>query len=196
MSDTSVQPGAPDKGRKDLPPFPRTAGGVVLWVFIAAAMLGTISFSICRSGQRFKGDSRRWAEQEARTTIAKLHLAEEAYRSRHGVYLATTTRGEGDLYPAPGPEPRRRFFQPMLDDHVGWSVLTPAMPEKRLFCGYVVVAGPAGSLANAGPRGKKLFDNRPPPKPWYYIRAQCIQRRDKILIFESTSKSDRIFLLK
>jgi len=193
MTDTSTKPKVPSKDSKDLPPYPRTAGGVVVWIVIAAAMLGAISLSIYRSGQLFKGDAHRWAEKEARTTIAKLRLAEEAYRSKHGVYLATTSRDENDLYPARGPEPHRRFFQPMLDDRVGWTVLTGAMPEKRLFCGYVIVTGPAGSLAKAGPRGKALFGNRPPSKPWYYIRARCIQRRDKILIFESTSESDRIF---
>jgi len=193
MSDTSPQRKAPEHGNKDIPPYPRTVGGLILWVVIAAAMLGTISFSIYRSGQRFKMDSRRWATQEARTTIVRLHAAEEAYRSRHGVYLATTTRGEDDLYPAPGPEPRRRPFQPLVDELPAWSILMPAMPLKRHYCGYVIVTGPAGSLANAGPRGKKLFAKGAPSKPWYYIRARCIQRRDKILIFESTSESDRIF---
>ncbi len=193
MSDTSPQRSKPDPDPKVIAPYPRTVGGLILWVGIAAAMLGTISFSIHRSGQRFKKESRQWAEQEARATIAKLHLAEAADRSQHGVYLATTSRGEDDLYPARGPEPRRRRFQPLVDELPAWTVLMPAMPLKRLFCGYVIVTGPAGSLANAGPRGKVLFANGPPSKPWYYIRARCIQNRDKILIFESTSESDRIF---
>lgn len=192
MSGTTTQRSDPDKRKTPLPPYPRTIGGLVFWIGIAAAMLGTISFSIHRSGQRFKRESLRWAEQEARATIAKLHVAEAAYRGKHGVYLATTSRGEDDLYPAPGPEPRRRLFQPLVDGRQAWTLLMSAMPRKRLFCGYVIVAGPAGNLANAGPRGKALFANRPPSQPWYYIRARCIHRRDKILNFESTSESDRI----
>jgi hypothetical protein len=162
------------------------------WIGIAATLLGSVCLLVYRNGKHYQAEARRWAEQEARASIAKLRTAEEAYRAEHGAYLATTTRGEDDFYPAPGPEPRRRLFQPRKDRRPPWALLSPAMPHKRLLCGYVVVAGPAGSLAEAGPRGRALFDHRPPSGPWYYIRARCIQGAGKVLTFESTSASTRI----
>jgi len=161
-------------------------------VGLAVLLLSLVNLDVYRKGKRFKIKSRQWAQQEARTTIAKLRVQQEAYRAEHGVYLGTTTEGEDDLYPAPGSEPQRRRFQPRIDHRAAWAILAPAMPKTQMWCGYVIVAGPAGSLAPAGPRGKSLFANRAPSVPWYYIRAQCIQGEGKVLVYETTSASDQL----
>jgi len=194
MSDTNDQRDGSERSETSPPPYPRTVGGVVVWIGVAVALLGYVGFSVYRKAKRFEGVARRGAEREARVTIARLRAAQTTYRSEHGVYLATTSRGENDFYPAPAPEPKRRRFQPRIDRRPGWAVLAPAMPRERLYCGYVIVAGPAGSLARAGPHGRGLFANRPPSTPWYYIRARCIQGAGRVLVFESTSASERIVL--
>ncbi len=195
MSESNNAQDTPEKKGAATPAYPRSWVGWVVWIGFATALMLYVSlWSVYRSAKRFKIESRKTAVTEARTTIAKLHKAQEAYRAKHGVYLATTLKGEGDFYPAPDPEPRRRRFLPRTDGRTAWAQLRSAMPKVRMYCGYVIVAGPAGSLAKAGPRGKALFDNRPPKAPWFYVRAECIQGEGKILHFESSSASKKILL--
>ena len=193
----SAPPTEQDEPRRsgDSPkPYPRTVGGFFVWIGVAVLFSGLVALDVYRKARRFKGKSHQWAVTEARATIPKLRARQETYRAKHGTYLSTTSKGEDDFYPAPGPEPQRRPFQPSIDERPAWAKLSPAMPKKVMWCGYVIVAGPAGSLAKAGPRGKALFANRPPPDPWYYIRARCIQGAGKVLLFESTSTSKQIVL--
>lgn len=192
-SDTQRTDATPKKAPK---PYPRTVWGLLLWFGIALALIGYVSYRVYEASQRFKKASGPTTKREAHTTLGKLRAAEAAYRADHGVYLATTSHGEKDFYPAPGPEPQRRKFQPHKDGRPGWTRLAAAMPRGLMYCGYVVVAGPAGSLAKAGPRGRALLGNRPPATPWYYILTECIQGEGKVLRFATTSTSDKITLQK
>jgi hypothetical protein len=189
MSDTPTEQDKPRRSGAPSKPYPRTVGGFLVWIGVAVLFSGLVALDVYRKARRFKGKSHQWAVAEARATIPQLRARQETYRAKHGVYLSTITRGEDDFYPARGSEPQRRRFQPLIDQRPAWALLTSAMPKTQLWCGYVIVAGPGGSLAKAGPRGKTLFGNRPPPNPWYYIRARCIQGEGKVLKFESTSTS-------
>ena len=132
---------------------------------------------------------------EVYAMIAAMKQAEEAYKAETGQYVSTGS-SENDFYPrlATSGEPKKKLFQPST---AGWRALNVSPPAKYLYCGYVAIAGPAGSLANAGPAGKALFGNQVPQTAWYYIRATCDLDGNPAVnsIFETTFDRERIHKL-
>lgn len=109
---------------------------------------------------------------EVYSMIAAIKQAEESYKAETSAYL-TVSASEDDFYPtlrSAGAEPARKPFDPQSKPL--WKALGITSYSKHLYCGYAVVAGPAGSLPG-GSRGATLFGGVAPQVVWFYIRAAC-----------------------
>lgn len=141
-------------------------------LLIVVAVIGILSAVGVVAYQRYVNRSR---QSEVFAMIASIRSAQEAYRAEASRYLSTGS-SETDYYPvlgSSGREPVRKQWNPTDHGKAAWESLAVSAPSKGLYCGYVVVAGSAGSLAGAGARGITLFNNTVPSRPWYYIRAEC-----------------------
>jgi len=128
------------------------------------------------AGVSYKRYTNKGRTTEVMALIAEIKTKEEAYRAENGAYLSTTNVGEDDFFPAliPGSEPKPKLLG---TPPAGWTAVGIAPQRSQLYCGYVVVAGPANSFtgptASAGTEGQALFGGTAPTVPWFYIRATC-----------------------
>ena len=129
------------------------------------------------AGVSYKRYTNKGRTTEVMAMIAEIKTKEEAYRAENGAYLATTATNENDFFPAlvAGSEPKPKAI---AGAPASWAALGLAPQRSQLYCGYVVLAGPAGSFTGpsgsvAGSEGQALFLGTAPTVPWYYIRATC-----------------------
>ncbi len=150
----------------------RTRAFTLVELMIVVAIIGVLAVVAGTAYRRYM-DAGRVAEVNA--MIGEFRMKEEAYKAEAGQYLATTTTGETDFYPAllASGEPKLKFWQP-LPAGSNWSALGISATRQQLYCGYVVVAGPGGSWPSiAGTRGEALWNNTAPTTPFWYINASC-----------------------
>ncbi len=151
----------------------RDRGFTIIELLIVVAIVGILATIAIFAYRRYVAQARK---SEVFSMIAAIKSSEEGYKAESSQYLSTTTTGETDFYPvlgSGGSEPTPKTWNPSGDGRALWVTLGVSAPKSALYCGYVVVAGDAGSLAGAGARGRTLFQNVAPQRPWYYIRAEC-----------------------
>ncbi|MFH2006435.1 MAG: prepilin-type N-terminal cleavage/methylation domain-containing protein [bacterium] len=142
-------------------------------LLIVVVIVGILAAVAVVAYQKYVAQARK---SEVFSMIASIKSSEEAYKAESSQYLSTTTSGETDYYPAlgsGGSEPSLKQFNPTSDGKTLWTALSVSAPQSSLYCGYVVVAGNADDLSGAGARGRTLFNNVAPSRPWYYVRAEC-----------------------
>lgn len=150
----------------------RQSGFTVIELLIVVAIVGILATVGVFAYKRYVAKARK---SEVFSMIASIKSAEESYKAESSQYLSTGTQ-EKDFYPvlgSNGSEPNPKPWNPKAAGKTGWLALGVSAPASALYCGYVVIAGSANSLAGAGSRGVTLFQNKAPTRPWYYIRAAC-----------------------
>jgi type IV pilus assembly protein PilA len=155
--------------KKDL----KNRGFTIVELLIVVAIIGILATIAIFAYRGYVAKARK---SEVFSMIAAIKSSEEAYKAESSQYLSTTTSGETDYYPvlgSGGAEPALKSWNPNGDGRTLWTALAVSAPASAIYCGYVVVAGDANSFTGAGVRGRTLFNNVPPQRPWYYIRAEC-----------------------
>ncbi len=142
-------------------------------LLIVVAIIGILATIAVYAYRRYVAKARK---TEVFSMIAAIKSSEEAYKAESSQYLSTTTSGETDFYPvlgSGGSEPALKSWNPNGDGKTLWTALGVSPPKSAVYCGFVVVAGDANDFGSAGSRGRTLFQNTAPQRPWYYIRATC-----------------------
>ncbi len=147
-------------------------GFTLVELLLVLAVLGILAAVGWVAWRRY---ARKAKTSEVYAMIAAIKQAEESYKAETGSYLSTGAT-ENDFYPvlgSKGTEPTLKPFDVNNAPDSRWKDLNVSAPSKNLYCGYVVIAGPAGAWGSAGARGQTLFGGKLPTTPWYYIRATC-----------------------
>ncbi|MBI5487764.1 MAG: hypothetical protein HY905_10565 [Deltaproteobacteria bacterium] len=156
----------------------RNAGRAREHLLFANALVGLLiaaaAWSGCRGSARRAADGHGEADagppSEVVALLRDLAAKEDAYRAEFATYLSTGT--EGTYWPSEIPR-------------TGIEVDDSSVPQKlkelgfrplaKVWCGYVVVAGPAGSAEGMGPIGRRVFRDAIPEDDWYYVVGRCDQ---------------------
>ncbi len=139
-------------------------GFTLLEIIIAVALVGVLAAVAVTS---FSSQTRKARGGEANAMFAALRIAQEQYRLENGTYLSTGA-DEGDTFPA-APVATAQSLLPLATT---WTTLRVRVPETRAYCGYVTIAG----LAGTAPTGAKALEfglTAAPATDWYYILAHC-----------------------
>jgi len=154
-------------------------------LMVVVVIIGVLSV-VAGSAYKRYSDSGRAAEVMA--MIGEFRAKEEAYRAEFNGYCntqttCTTTATETTYYPVLGacpagsvePCPKLLTAPP-----AAWASLGVNPMRRQLYCGYVVVAGAAGT-APAGTDGQGLLGTANLTVPWYYIHASCDNKNTNAL---------------
>lgn len=174
----------------------KNRGFTLVELLIVVAIIGILATIAIYAYRRYVAQARK---TEVFSMIAAIKSSEEAYKAESSQYLSTTSSGETDYYPvlgSGGSEPALKSWNPGGDGKTLWTALAVSAPKSALYCGYVVVAGDANSFNGAGTRGRTLFQNVAPQRPWYYIRAECDFDGDNSTNsqFETTFNNEIVFI--
>ena len=174
----------------------KNRGFTIVELLIVVAIVGILATIAIFAYRRYVAQARK---SEVFSMIAAIKSSEEAYKAESSQYLSTTTIGETDYYPvlgSGGAEPTPKTWNPNGDGRTLWTALGVSPPKSALYCGYVVVAGDANSFVGAGSRGRTLFQNVAPQRPWFYIRAECNFDGDNSenSQFETTFNNEIVFV--
>ncbi len=191
LPDTAERSTDPPTPARVYDPAAPTWGKRLGWIAFALFLLAANFLWVWTCSSQASERLQRKMKAEAFQMIAAIREAEEAHRKEASSYLSSS-EDENDFYPPPVNEPTAQGFTPKRDKQQLWTRLEVKPPSEKLYCGYVVISGPAGSLMAAGPRGRALLGNPAPSKPWYYIRAHCSFGGGRRLLFETTSLSGKI----
>ncbi|MDA3864925.1 MAG: prepilin-type N-terminal cleavage/methylation domain-containing protein [Deltaproteobacteria bacterium] len=108
---------------------------------------------------------------EVAPMFAEIKKSQYAYKAEYGQFLSTGS-SESDLYPVllGSGEPKKKDWNPSTSSN--WYKLGVSPQTNQVYCGYVTMAGSAGT-APSGTWGSELFSAGTPQKPWFYLVAQC-----------------------
>jgi prepilin-type N-terminal cleavage/methylation domain-containing protein len=147
----------------------RRSGFTLVELMIVVAIFSVL-MAVAGTAYRKYMDSGRTAEVYA--MMGELRSKEEAYRAENSTYIGDTV-DENNLFPAllAAGEPAAKVWTTSTPAY--WTTLGINPSKAQLYCGYVVIAGPAGGWNNAGTNGKNIFNNVAPTIPWWYVNAAC-----------------------
>jgi prepilin-type N-terminal cleavage/methylation domain-containing protein len=156
----------------------RTKGFSLVELMVVVVIIGVLAV-VAGSAYRRYSDAGRTAE--VMSMIGEFRAKEEAYRAEFNGYCntqtnCTTTALETVFYPALGtcaagsvePCPKVLTTPP-----AAWTTMGINPQRKQLYCGYVVVAGAAGTAVSVAGDGQNLLGMATLTVPWYYIHASC-----------------------
>lgn len=140
-------------------------GFTLVELLIVVAIIGVLAVVAGTAFRRY-GDSAR--ATEAAAMLAEFRMKEEAYKAENSVYLSTGA-DETALYPAlaSSGEPRAKT----VTRPATWVTLGIQPTRSQLYCGYVVVAGAAGTAVPG--LGTPILGNTAPTVPWWYAVGVC-----------------------
>jgi len=148
----------------------RRTGFTLVELMIVVAIISVLAV-VAGSAYRRYMDAGRSAEVFA--MMGEFRNKEEAYRAEFSSYLSTgADETSASVYPqllGKGQEPRAKTVAALP---LPWQQLGINPGRSMLYCGYVAMAGAAGT-APAGTRGATIFNNATPTTPWWYLVATC-----------------------
>ncbi len=140
-------------------------GFTLIEVMITVVIIGILA---AIAVPQFMKQTRKARGAEVNAVFAELRQREEEYHLANGSYLSTGT-GETDIYPAtPG-----RTAQLASSPPASWTTLKVRLANENLYCGYVVIAGAAGSGTGLGAKAGEFGLTNAPTTDWYYLLAHC-----------------------
>jgi prepilin-type N-terminal cleavage/methylation domain-containing protein len=153
-----------------------TKGFTLVELMIVVAIIGLLAAIALPAYHKYSNKARA---SEVYSMFGELRTKEEAYRAEYSIYCNTsaacpTAATEAVVYPAlagtgePTPKQISAAAWP-----AAWTALGVTPGRNQLYCGYVAIAGSAGSLTNAGPLGTTLFSSVAPQTTWWYAESKC-----------------------
>jgi prepilin-type N-terminal cleavage/methylation domain-containing protein len=157
----------------------RQQGFTLVEMIIVVVIIGVLAAIAIPAFRKYM-DSGRTAE--AMAMLGEIRNREEAYRAEFGSYLSTATN-ETTVFPTIGScnvagqvEPCAKSASPNASPPaappLAWSQLGINPQKNQLYCGYVALAGPAGTPAS-GVIGLQQLGSSAVPSPWWYGIAIC-----------------------
>lgn len=143
----------------------RQAGFTLIEILIAVAIIGVLAGLAVMT---FSKQTRKARGAEVQAIFAELRNREEQYHLENGVYFSTGAN-EDAIHPDP-PGPQSQLFAPLP---AAWEPLRVKAPMSRVYCGYVVLAGPGGDGTNLGAKAIEFGLAAAPATDWYYLLAHC-----------------------
>lgn len=140
-------------------------GFTLIELMVTVAVIGVLA---AIAYQNFSGVARKTRGSEVNAVFAELRQRQEEYHLANGVYLSTGST-ENDLFPATP----SRTAQNVGTLPASWISLKVRLANAKLHCGYVVMAGAAGSGAGIGAKATEFGMPATPTTDWYYLLARC-----------------------
>ena len=146
-------------------PGVRQRGFTLIELMIAVAIIGILA---AIAVPQFMKTTRKAKGAEVNAVFAELRQRQEEYHLANGVYFSTGT-AETDTFPAtPG-----RTAQLVTAPPASWTTLKVRLSNEKLYCGYVVIAGAAGTATGLGTKAGEFGLVNAPATDWYYLLAHC-----------------------
>jgi prepilin-type N-terminal cleavage/methylation domain-containing protein len=143
----------------------REGGFTLIELMIVVALIAALAAialpSFAGQSRKSKGDS------EVGAVFAELRVRQEQYLTENAKYLSTGT-AETDTFPATA----SASLQTLGTYPATWTTLKVRLPESKLRCGYVVMAG-NGATGTVGTLASGSFGFTKPANNWYYVLAHC-----------------------
>lgn len=142
------------------------AGFTLIEVLVTVAIIGVLAAIAIPAFTRTQRKSR---SSEVHAVFAEMRQRQEEYHLANGTYFSTGT-GETDIFPA---APTVRAQSAITGRPTSWDTLKLRLPNSSLYCGYVAIAGTAGSATGLGTKAGEFGLSAAPSTDWYYLLAQC-----------------------
>lgn len=146
-------------------PAPRQRGFTLLEIMIVVAIVGVLAGL---AYMKFGRQVRKARGAEVQAIFAELRNRQEQYHLENGVYFSTGADEDAIFPAAPGLSPQALTPLP-----ASWVSLRFKAPMSRVYCGYVVIAGPGGNGGNIGAKAIEFGMLAAPATDWYYLLAHC-----------------------
>jgi prepilin-type N-terminal cleavage/methylation domain-containing protein len=141
------------------------AGFTLVELMITVAIIAVL---VAVAIPQFTRTSRKSRASEVQAVFAELHQRQSEYHFANGTYFSTGT-GETDIFPA-APVAASQSIAVLP---ASWETLKVRPTYQKLYCGYVAIAGAAGSATGLGTKAGQFGLINAPNTDWYYLLARC-----------------------
>ncbi|MBK9032494.1 MAG: prepilin-type N-terminal cleavage/methylation domain-containing protein [Myxococcales bacterium] len=140
-------------------------GFTLVELMVAVAIVGILAAIAI---PQFSRTTRKARSSEVNAVFAEMRQRQEEYHLANGTYFSTGT-GETDTYPTTPTKTAQLASSPPAS----WTTLKLRLTNDKLYCGYVAIAGTAGSAVGLGTKAGEFGLTAGPATDWYYLLAHC-----------------------
>lgn len=148
----------------------RQAGFTLIELMIVVTIVGVLAVVAGTAYRRYMDSSRT---TEAYSMLGELRNREEAYRAEFSQYQGASDENSSSFFPQVDGSCSEPCQKDVTSGQPTWWTNIGVNPgRKTLVCGYVAVAGTAGT-APSGALGSAMLGSSNLTTPWWYAVATC-----------------------